>query len=122
MTHTEAQMTAVCRFQEQRPTGSPRQHVLAVLDTGALRLLIDRSEGQATRLLAVLSDGGEHDPGDGELQIKAICDQYVRQYRRDGGPLACRLTRQHLVPVRRQQTAAIAGSAPRVDPTVAIAA
>jgi len=96
--------------------------VLAIYDTGQLRVLIDRSEGLATRLLAVLTDGREHEPGDGDMQIKAICDEYVRQYRRDGGPLACRLTREHLIAGGCRQANAGGGSESEPDQWFAIAA
>jgi hypothetical protein len=69
---------------------------LAIYDTGQRRVLIDRGQRMTPRLVAVLNDGQEHECVDGPMQIKAICDEYVRQYKRTGGPLACRLTRAHL--------------------------
>jgi hypothetical protein len=69
---------------------------LAIYDTGQRRVLIDRGQRMTPRLVAVLNDGQEHECVDGPMQIKAICDEYVRQYNRVGGPLACRLSRTHL--------------------------
>jgi hypothetical protein len=77
-------------------TGVPRPHVLAIYDTGQRRVLIDRGQRMTRRLVAILNDGQEHECVDGTMQIKAICDEYVRQYKRTGGPLACRLSRAHL--------------------------
>jgi hypothetical protein len=96
MTATRARITPVRQFQEDRRGGCPRRHVLAIYDTGQLRLLIDRGERMATRLLTILNDGQEHECVDGPPQIEAICKEYVRQYLRVGGPLACRLTSEHL--------------------------
>jgi hypothetical protein len=78
---------------------------LAIYDTGHLRLLIDRGERMATRLLTILNDGQEHECVDGPPQIDALCDEYVRQYLRVGGPLACRLTREHLSSTRPDRPA-----------------
>ncbi len=122
MTHTRARLTEVRRFEEDRADGQPRPHVLAIYDTGAVRVLIDRSEGLATRLLAVLKAGQEHEPGDGPPQVEAICDDYIRQYRRDGGPLACRLTREHLIAGGCRQANAGGGSELEPDQGFAIAA
>jgi hypothetical protein len=95
MTATRARITPVRLFHEDRG-GRPRRHVLAIYDTGESRVLIDRGERMAIRLLTVLNDGQEHECVDGPPQIAALCDDYVRQYLRVGGPLACRLTREHL--------------------------
>jgi hypothetical protein len=106
MTTTSAHLTPVRQFEEDRVNGRPRWHVLAIYDTGQLRLLIDRGERMATRLLTILNDGQEHECLDGPPQIAAVCNEYVRQYRRVGGPLACRLTREHLRPARSKRHAA----------------
>jgi hypothetical protein len=103
MTATRAHITPVRMFQEGG--GRPRRHVLAVYDTGELRLLIDRGERMAIRLLAILNDGQEHECLDGPPQIQALCEEYVRQYLRTGGPLACRLTSEHLSSTRPAQPA-----------------
>jgi hypothetical protein len=122
MTDTASRLTTVRRFQEKRPTGPPRSHVLSLYDTGQIRVVIDRSEGLATRLLAVLKEEREYEPGDGAPQIEALCDEYVNHYRRDGGPLSCRLTREHLIAGRRHQAALSAGSASDEDQGFPIAA
>ena len=79
-----------------------RPHQLAIYDNGSVRLLLDRSAGQPLRLLARLTRDAALAPGDEAPQVKAICYEYVRQCLRDGGPLACRLTRAHLTGEHRQ--------------------
>jgi hypothetical protein len=106
MTPTTGRLAEVRRFEEDRADGQPRLHLLAIYDTRAIRVLIDRSEGLPTRLLAVLKAGHEHEPGDGPAQVKAICDDYIQQYGREDGPLACRLTREHLIAPSRDQASA----------------
>jgi hypothetical protein len=105
MTTTKARLIPVREFQEEREGGPPRRHVLAIYDTGQVRVLIDRGEQMATRLLAILNDGQEHTVLDGPSQIKVLCDEYVCQYLRIGGPLACRLSNEHLTSVRRRRRA-----------------
>jgi hypothetical protein len=119
MTATKARVTPVRQFQENHPGVRPRRHVLAIYDTGQVRALIDRGERMATRLLAILNDGQEHECLDGPPQIQALCDDYVRQYTRMGGPLACRLTREHLTPVRRHRTVLAQPSEADRQPAVA---
>lgn len=104
MSTTNVRVTRVRQFQENRPSVRPRRHVLAIYDTGQVRVLIDRGERMATRLLAILNDGQEHECLDGPSQIAALCDEYVGRYLRMGGPLACRLTLEHLAPARRRRT------------------
>ncbi len=108
MPTTRARLTPVRLFQEDRGSGRSRRHVLAIYDNGQLRVLIDRGERMATRLLAILNDGKEHKCVDGPPQIKALCDEYVRQYLLVGGPLACRLTREHLGSARFKRGAPLA--------------
>lgn len=103
MTTTKPSLTPVREFEEKRTGGPPRRHVLAIYDTGQVRVLIDHGEHMATRLLAVLNDGQERAELDGEPQIKALCDEYVRLHTREGERLACRLTHEHLTSVRRRE-------------------
>jgi hypothetical protein len=95
-TTVKGRITPVRLFHEDRGHGRSRPHLLAIYDTGQRRVLIDRGQRMTPRLVAVLNDGQEHECVDGPMQIKAICDEYVRQYNRVGGPLACRLSRTHL--------------------------
>jgi hypothetical protein len=111
MTTTNARLICVREFQEARDGGPPRRHVLAIYETEQARVLIDRGEHMATRLLAVLNDGQERAELDGEPQIEALCEEYVCQYLRVGGPLACRLTHEHLDGVLRRRRADDAGLA-----------
>jgi hypothetical protein len=105
MTTTKARLIPVREFQEEREGGPPRRHVLAIYDTGQVRVLIDRGEHMATRLLTTLNDGQEPAELDGPPQIAALCDEYVCQYMRVGGPLACRLTHEHLTSMHRRRNA-----------------
>jgi hypothetical protein len=117
MSTTKAQITPVGQFKEARPGRHPRLHVLAIYDTGQLRLLIDRGEHMATRLLSVLNDGREHECLDGPPQVAALCNDYVRQYKLRGGPLACRLTREHLTRAKPKRPVA-----PPADDALGLAA
>jgi hypothetical protein len=119
MNHATARLTTVRRFHESADDGPGRPHQLAIYDNGTVRLLLDQTPRQPPRLLARLKQADVVGPGDEGPQIRAICDEYVRQYLRDGGPLACRLTRAHLSEedreIRRQDTSEIApGHPPRV--------
>jgi len=105
MSTIKAGVKPVRQFEETRGCGRSRRHVLAICDTGQVRVLIDRGERMAIRLLAILNDGQEHECIDGPPQIAALCDEYVREYLRRGGPLACRLTREHLASSRPDQAA-----------------
>jgi hypothetical protein len=105
MTTTNERLIRVREFQEERDGGPPRRHVLAIYETGQVRVLIDRGEHMATRLLAILNDGQERAELDSEPQIEGLCDEYVRHYLRFGGPLACRLSNEHLAGVRRRRRA-----------------
>ena len=111
MTTTNERLIRVREFQEERDGGPPRRHVLAIYETGQVRVLIDRGEHMATRLLAVLNDGQERAELDGEPQIEALCEEYVCQYLLVGGPLACLLTQEHLASVCRRRGADDAGLA-----------
>jgi hypothetical protein len=103
MTATNERLIPVREFQEEREGGPPRQHVLAIYETGQVRVLIDRGEHMATRLLAVLNDGQERAELDGDPQIEALCEEYVCQYLLVGGPLACCLSNEHLTSERRRR-------------------
>jgi hypothetical protein len=111
MTTTKAHVTLVRKFEEKSNGGPPRRHVLAIYDNGQVRVLIDRVEHMATRLLTTLNDGQEHAQLDGPPQIKALCDEYVRLHTREGERLACRLTHEHLTSPRRRRGADDAGLA-----------
>jgi hypothetical protein len=105
MTTTKPRLTPVREFEEEREGGPPRRHVLAIYETGQVRVLIDRSEHMASRVLTVLNDGQERAELDGEPQIEALCEDYVCQYLLEGGPLACRLTHEHIASVLRRSKA-----------------
>jgi hypothetical protein len=111
MTTTKPRLIPVREFEEEREGGPPRRHVLAIYETGQVRVLIDRSEHIATRVLTVLNDGQERAELDGEPQIEALCEEYVCQYLLEGGPLACRLTHEHFASVRRRSSTDDAGLA-----------
>lgn len=116
MKPTSKRLTPVRQFGEPRPDGSTRVHVLAVYDTGALRVLVDRVAGAPTRLLAILREAREFQPGDEAPQIRAICSEYVRHYLVAGGPLCCRLTCEHLEPEPRADATTRPDREPWLDP------
>jgi hypothetical protein len=112
MKPTPFRLAPVRQFDEPRPDGSTCVHVLAVCDTGTLRVLIDRVAGAPPRLLAILKEASGFEPGDEAPQIRALCSEYVRHYLAAGGPLCCRLTREHLEPEHRAQATAPTSAEP----------